>query len=307
MPKKDFAQLEEFDANWMDTIDWADPEVARQQLRDKAVEWAKGANKRLHDLNAGMTKAQERAADWEAFGNDTGNLPILRQWKELKSSIYERGGVDAALEQLRAQQQQQAQANTAKREVQEGVAAVREAYQSGALEWEQAQPILAKLYANEREIDAMLDWYKRTRLEDYKRFEDGLINTQRANLQQMSAIIEPIVDGFDKLQPSERKLRPVLEAMVQKGYRSFDDGYNSLYGAEDAETRIRRELEEGNKKTLAVKEEEIRRKYEQQAPGATAEGGGGDTNMGIWHRSAPKEGRRPDFMQSVLSKLGQTK
>lgn len=298
--KKEFSQIEGFSSDWVDSIDWTDPVAARKQMKDKAIEWAKGTNERLQNLNAGMTKAQERSAEWEAFGNDKDNLPILRNWASIKDSIQSHGGVDAALQRLQEQRQQM---NTDKREVQEGVAAVREAYQSGNLEWDQAQPLLAKLAAKERELDAMIDWYGRGRELDYKRFEDGLVNVQRAASHQIGAILEPIIDGIDRLQPSERKLRPVLEAMVQKGYRSFEDGYNSIYGAEDTETRIRREVEEENTKTLAAREEELRRKYEQHAPGAGAEGSGGAANVGVWHRPAPKEGRRPDFTQSVLEKL----
>lgn len=301
MPKQPFSQLAEFDPNWLDTVDWSDPAAAQAQLKEKAVQWAKAANQKLHDYNAGMTKAQERAAQWDKWRDD-GNLPILQKWNEIRAVVDQHGGVDAVLQRL--QQQQQAQQD--RREVQQGAAAVQAAMSTGELDWEHGQVLLQEYNAKKRELDAVVDWYNRGRAEDYKRFEEALTNVQKANLQQITALMEPLVSGVDKLLPSERKLRPVLEAMATQGYRSFEDGYNALYGEEETTARIRRELEEEHQKKFAAEKEELRRTYEQQTPGANAEGGGAVAGAGVWRRPVEtKEQSRPDFYQSVLGKLGQ--
>lgn len=320
--QRSLSQLEEFDPAWLDSLDWTNPKTAQKQIQDKIAAWRQSADEKLKNYNAGMTKAQQSAAElrdraakadeWEKWRRD--NQWWLPKWQEAAQAAGTTD-VDALLQRVRGQQTAVSNAEQARREVQEGATMISDAYQRGEIEWEDAQKFIGRLAAKERELNDAIEWHQHQRTVDYKRFEDALMQQRKeayeTSFQLLNAMLEPIVDGIDAIAPDNRKLRPVLEKMGKDQIRSYGDAWNAMYGEDEMRTKIRAELEAEKEKDLAAAKEELRREQEKHTPMFAPEGSGsgGEGPMLTWHRPSAREdakgegGKRPDFYQRIAERV----
>ena len=266
--KKKYGEIESFDPDWINHVDWSDPEQAKLAAKKAAEAWAEDANDKLRGLHSGYTKANQTLSEWEKFRD--ANQDILNNWNLIDAAVRSNNGVNGLMERLQTSQQTAA----ATQQVQQQERHVRDAYDAGDIDWEDAKPLLAELKQKKAELDRAAEWIGKGRDADLKSIQDYVTQTMQGVQQQTAAVLHPILEAFDTFAAKDgRKPSDVLKNMADKKLASFQDSWKDLYGEQEMRERLEREVEEKNKAWLAEKEAELQKKFEEKFVGSAGENG----------------------------------
>lgn len=267
--KKKYGEIESFDPDWINNVDWTDPEQAKLAAKRAAEQWAEDANDKLKNLHSGFTKANQTLSEWEKFRDNNAELLDAKNWNRLYHAVASSNGVDGLLERLQASQQTHA----ADRQLQQHEQDLRTAVNAGDIDWEDAKPLLAELRQKKADLDRATQWITTGRDADLKSIQEYVAQTMQGVQQQTAAVLHPILEAFDAFAAKDgRKPSDVLKNMADKKLPTFQDSWKDLYGEQEMRERLQRETDEKNKTWLAEKEAELEKKFEARFVGAAGEG-----------------------------------
>jgi|SwirhirootsSR2_FD_contig_41_8891423_length_1853_multi_4_in_0_out_0_2 hypothetical protein len=295
--KKKYGEIESFDPDWLEKVDWTDPEQAKAAAKKHAEEWADDANTKLHNLHSGLTQTQQTLAGWEKFRE--ANSHILNRWDDVDKVVRKHEGVDGLLAQLNQQDSRE--------QIQEEAKQVAAAVQQGDLDWElQGKPLLQRLAQREQALNSAMDWIQTGREKDLEAIKDQVLQIQRANQQQLANIFNPMLQVMDRFAAKDgKKPTDVLRAMAERNITDPEEAWKSLYGEEEMRAQISQELKEQYDKEYEAKAEELRRTTEQSNFNNAMEGGVSPTSVGVFKRKERPDLTNPqERMKQTLKRLG---
>lgn len=266
--KRKYGEIESFDPDWINNVDWTDPEQAKAAAAKAAQQWAEDANDKLKNLHSGYTKANQTLSEWEKFRD--ANQEILSNWNVIDHAVRSNNGVSGLMERLQASQQ----ANAATQQLHQQESQVKAAYDAGDIDWEDAKPLIAELKQRKADIDKAAAWINTGRDADLKSIQEYVAQAMQGVQQQTSAVLHPILEAFDAFAAKDgRKPSDVLRNMADKRLSSFQDSWKDLYGEQEMREKLQSEIDEKNKAWLAEKEAELQKKFEEKFVGAAGENG----------------------------------
>lgn len=234
MPKK--RQVTEEYLSWLEEL----PEEMRDSVRDQFMRSA--AADKIANLHAGMTEAQQRAAEMEGDANYGRQM---RDWASQHEDILRvLPEVGPLLRRHRPEEIAAALENRAAAAVSEA-GAIEDAVETGELSWEDGQRRIRALDKEYRRIGGTMDTLDKFYKEEWPTVVQGAQKNfetlDKRITESNGVILDTIAEAVDYAIEKRRPIRPLIQAIRERKASKLEDAMAQVYGEDDQEALLEAE------------------------------------------------------------------